>query len=100
MSKQHSRFFLTFVGEMVQLTTDLPSRLEVTSDEGSYIEETSLTLQGFLLDEDLKYYYLGESPDHVTEVVKKVSVKRIRIVPVRTKADEMFDKMEPEGGVN
>lgn len=100
MSKEDSRFFLTFIGEMVQITMNISSRVEASSDEGTMFEEGPLRLQGFLLDEDDKFYYLGGSPDHVTDAIKKVAVKHIRIVPLRTKADEIFDGMEPEGGVN
>lgn len=100
MSKEESRFFLTFIGEMVMITTDIATKAEMTSEEGTMYEEGPLRLQGFLLDEDDKFYYLGGSPDNVTDAIKKIAVKHIKIIPARTQADDIFDGMEPEGSVN
>lgn len=93
-------FFLTFVGEYVQITTNIISKTEALSEESTVIEEGPLRLQAYLLDEDESWYYIGGSPDQVTDAIKKVAVKHIRIVPMRSEVDIIFDGMEPEGGVN
>lgn len=100
MSNEESRFFLTFIGEYVQLTLKISAKTEAQTEDATVLEEGPIVLQGFLLDEDKKYYYLGGSPDHVTDAIKKVTVARVRIVEVRTKADDIFDAMETEGGIN
>jgi hypothetical protein len=95
-----SLFFQTFVGEYVQVTTDIMVKSQLESEEGVIIQETPLVFQGFLLDEDSKYYYLGEGPGEIANAVKIDSVKGISIVPqvvVKTEFDNILDDMpDPE----
>lgn len=96
-----SLFFLTFIGEYVQIKLDLSSKMHAESNEGLVTEEGPLTLQGYLLDMDKNFYYLGGSPGSVTDAVKKIAVKHIRIVPVeqpKTIFDDILDSAIPGQG--
>ena len=94
---EESLFFLTFIGEYVQVTSNLMTKKQIETDEGVGILETPITIVGYLLDEDDKYYYMGGRPDSVSDAIKKTSVKMIQIVEFKTELDEVLDSMgEPE----
>lgn len=90
-------FFNIFAGELVQITTDVRIKTVADSEEGSTISEFPVTIQGYLLDQDLMYYYLGESPGAVSTAITITSVKAITIVESKTEFDEILDDMpEPK----
>lgn len=93
MSKEEfTLFFNTFVGEFVQITTGMMTKEQIDTEQGSAIAEGPVILGGYLLDEDDKYYYLGPTPDGITDAIKKVTVKHIQIIPPKSKYDEIMDK--------
>ena len=61
--------------------------------------KTSLSIQGFLIEVDDDYVYLGYDPDVICQAVKKDS-----IVHIETMTDElddiMIDGAKTEGGLN
>lgn len=97
VEQEESLFFLTFIGEFVEVTTNLMVKSQIETEEGTGISESPITIRGYLLDEDNKYYYMGGRPDAVSNAIKKTSVKLIEIVEPKTQLDEVLDSMgEPE----
>ena len=73
------------------------TKSQIETEEGTGISESPITITGYLLDEDDKYYYMGGRPDSITNAIKKASVKLIEIVEMKTHMDEMLDAIgEPE----
>jgi hypothetical protein len=92
-----SLFFQTFVGEFVEVTTDIMIKTQIDTEEGIALQESPLSIQGFLLDEDDKYYYLGSGPGEIEHAVKIENVKAIGIAKVKSVYDDVFDAMpDPE----
>lgn len=63
-------FFLTFIGEFVEVA-------------GSFLHDNSevpIILQGYILDTDKDYYFLGETSEEITSAIKKENVKYIKII--------------------
>lgn len=63
-------FFLTFIGELVEIA-------------GSFYHgdsEAAIKIAGFVLDADDEFYYLGDSPDEITQAIRRDRVIYIQIM--------------------
>ncbi len=89
-------FLLSFIGEMVQVLTDFTlttSNFVENASDGSLSNEDSahpLIVEGYLLDSDNNYIYLGSSPDQVSQAIKK---ERIVFIQTLDKKDELSELM-------
>ena len=54
-------FFLSFIGEVVSITTTLKASETLQLDEEVVQVDMPNTFEGYLLDVDDEYYYLGET---------------------------------------
>jgi hypothetical protein len=63
-------FFLTFIGELVEVA-------------GSFYHENvevPITIQGYILDTDKDYYFMGDTPEEITRAIRKDSVIYIQVI--------------------
>lgn len=89
-------FLLSFIGEMVQVLTDFvltASQINESSDGSVSSEDNShpLIVEGYMLDSDDTYIYLGPTPDQVGQAVKK---ERIVFIQILDKKDSLSDIMD------
>lgn len=92
-------FLLSFIGETVQVLTDfvLTSSQARESTDGEMIGEDvehPLIVEGYMLDSDDTYIYLGSSPDQVSQAIKK---DKIVFIQVLDKKDSLSDIMDSLG---
>lgn len=96
---KNSTFFDTFVGEFVHLVTKLPMQIDSSNEDSRTIQSDLFRLEGYLLDIDEKYYYLGETNQEVGIAVSISEVLSISIA--KTELDGILDIIEtpedPEG---
>lgn len=76
-------FYSTFIGELVELTTQF--RVGDSQVVGS--------LTAYILDVDEDYYYLGDSPEEVSSVVKKEAIYSIMITKNKSWKEVMLDEL-------
>lgn len=69
--KRNNLFYATFIGEHVQLTGEFSFPT---------LDGTMTSIQGFLLDVDGDYLYLGLTPDEVYMAVERDKLFSINIV--------------------
>lgn len=81
----HDLFFLTFVGEFVEIVGS------TLSGDGTAI--VPLVVTGFLLDLDDKFYYLSDDGMSVKRAIKITDLKAIEIVETKTHFDQMLDNV-------
>lgn len=77
-------FFLTFVGEHVELA-------------GSFYhsdQEAAIKVQGYILDIDDEYYYLGDTPEEITNAIKRDRVIYIQVIPKVNEYQQMLMEMD------
>jgi len=73
-NKTLNTFFLAFVGQEVNITTNLKMTVAETSIEaGSF----PVFYEGIMLDFDDEYYYLGKNPIEINQAVKRSEVVHI-----------------------
>ena len=86
-------FFLTFIGEKVEILCSF-EMLE---------KQFPQLVQGYLLDKDDEYLYLGSGPDEIHSVVRREDVKYLQIIKDIDPMTEVLDNMpkpEKEEDVN
>lgn len=82
-------FFLTFVGELVEILASFPHKNS----------ELPISVIGYVLDADKEYYYLGDTPDEITQAVQRSKVVHIQIVEPFNPALAALENMDmPEEG--
>lgn len=87
-------FHITFIGEFVEILTPI-YRKHIQGDESGVSDETiPIVLQGYILDIDDTYLYVGDTPEAITQAVFKNDARIIRIVKEQNPYDDMLDQME------
>src|SRR5574343_512079 len=86
--KSNDLFFMTFVGEFVSVLSTMEHTAMMQTEEGMVEETAPMILQGYMLDMDEEYYYLGETQMNVSRAIKKSSVNAIEITD---RKDEFSD---------
>jgi hypothetical protein len=83
-------FFLTFVGEYVEVTT----KLMATEPESKLT--VPISFQGFLLEQDEQFYYIGPGPGNIAQAIKKELVGIFTIVNPENEMDTILTDFKPE----
>jgi hypothetical protein len=86
-------FVLAFMGEFVSVITDIMI-VEYNQTEVQTLEQNApMVTQGFLLDTDSKFLYLGENPLEVTQAVSKNRITMVRIDRKKSRYEEMLEEL-------
>lgn len=81
MSKKNDAFGEMFLGEYIRITTKRNATMDVPTEDGDVLPITaSIEYEGFLVDFDEKYLYIGEKSDQVSQAVKRKEVLGVTIV--------------------
>lgn len=91
-------FLLSFVGEFVQVLTDFvlsASQMNETSDGSLSSEDMShpLIVEGYMLDSDDSYVYLGPTPDQIGQAIKKDRIVFIQVLENKDTLDEIMNSL-------
>jgi hypothetical protein len=70
-------FLLSFIGEYVNVVTDIMITDFTSSEEGQLEQNAPMVSRGYMLDCDSDYLYLGEDPFEITQAVQR---KRIVLI--------------------
>ena len=87
-------FFLTFVGEFVIMMTKLKTTTSSHTEEGSVEETNMATFDGYLLDVDDSFFYIGANGMEVSKAIRKDQVVYIEIIRPKDQYDGLLDNMK------
>src|ERR1041384_1974834 len=80
IENEFNLFFETFIGEYVEIMTNTKTTETVQHEDGTVQSgEYAMIVNGYLLDEDENYYFLGRDSEEVTHCVKKDEVILVSI---------------------
>lgn len=93
--KKHSKenqqtFVLSFIGEYVNVVTDIMITDFTSSEEGQLEQNAPMVSRGYLLDCDSDYLYLGEDPFEITQAVQR---RRIVLIQREIKSSPYEDML-------
>lgn len=83
-----SSFFLSFIGEYVQVVTTFQL---ATADSPEVA--MPLIIEGYMLDADDQYVYMGEEGDQIRQAVKLDYVVYVHILEKDSEIEEIFSAL-------
>lgn len=86
-------FYNIFVGEFVQIVTEVQTKTVQQSEEEIKESNHPVILEGYLLDVDDDFYYLGDTPNSISSGVKKTKIVHIQIAEPKSYMDDILDEM-------
>lgn len=103
VKKLTDTFFDIFAGEFVSITTKLQQKVTQQTEENVLQSESFLSIQGFLVDKDDLYYYIGDKPNSILAAIKINEVVHVEITQeenVFTNILEQLDVPTDKKGAN
>jgi len=95
--KANDLFFQTFIGEYVLLLTKLKTTSIEHTEEGSTESTNLASFEGFILDVDDNFYYIGDDHQSVNKAIRKDQIVYIAITDPNSQYDTIMDEAkEPE----
>lgn len=93
VSEQIDTFVLAFMGEFVNVITDIMIVDYAQNDVQTLEQNAPMVVKGFLLDSDNNYLYLGDNPLEVSQAIAKNRITVVQIERKKSKYEEMLDEM-------
>lgn len=85
--------FDAFIGEHVNITTDMKTTIAMSSEDGTAEETRNTVVSGFFLDMDDEYIFLGYDARQVSRALVRKECKLIEISREPHVFDEILDSM-------
>lgn len=79
-SNEPSLFFMNFQGELMNFLLDTSLNSVVETEEGIQSTEMPLSIQGYLVDEDDQFYYIGDIPPNLDKITIDKAVSKSRVI--------------------
>jgi len=101
-----NRIFENFTGEHITILLNKDTRQTVEIDGRLQIIQSPALVEGYLIDEDEEFYYLGPNPDSFNQAVNKRYIVHIEISKEETKKDVLhqlemlLDSPDEDTGLN
>lgn len=89
-----SIFFDTFIGEYVEVLTKIITTKREETEDRLIQSNKPIILQGYMLDMDKEYYYLGNASDNIVSAIRKDEVVYVEIVDKKDELDLKLDDMD------
>jgi hypothetical protein len=94
MKKKASDFYSMFVGEHVMLVLKQCITKSYATEDGSSVEESPLVYEGYMMDMDDTYFFLGFDAKSISMAVLRTEVVSISVTEKEEKDDFSVDNME------
>lgn len=89
-----SVLFLAFQGELIDVYLDSKSQVSRETEDGVEVAEMQLMINGYLVDEDDNYLYLGEAPLQTDRAVSKSRILTIALTKAEDHLTNFLDGVE------
>jgi hypothetical protein len=87
-------FFSTFIGEKVEIVASFYQDYMEETEERRVSNHSPASIQGYILDLDPVFLYLGKNPHEVSMCLRRDSVLYIEILVEKSAYDEMLENFE------
>lgn len=92
-NEQIDTFVLAFMGEFVNIVTDIMIVEYVQNDTQTLEQNAPMVAQGYVLDIDDVYFYLGDNPLEVARAIAKNRIVMISVERKKSKYEELLENM-------
>lgn len=89
-------FLLSFIGEKVMVLTDFvlkTSSIDETETVQDYSPPQPLIIEGYMLDSDYNYVYMGSTANQVNNAVKKDRIVYIQVLEEKDLLSELIGNL-------
>lgn len=86
-------FLLTFVGEYVNIVTDILITEFTNTEEGTLEQSAPMVARGYMLDCDSQYVYVGDNPFEVSQAILRKKIVLIQRQLEKSAYDDMLNDM-------
>lgn len=94
--KDLDTFFLTFSGQEIVVTLNNSISATHHAEEGFINESVPLSREGFLLDYDEDWIYLGNSPTEINRAILKSNILDIEVKEEPDLFTQVLEEFEPQ----
>jgi hypothetical protein len=94
MKKKANDFYSMFVGEHVMLVLKQSVVKSTSTDDGYLSEESPLVYEGYMMDMDETYFFLGFDAKSISMAVQRTEVTSISVTEKEEADDFSVDNME------
>lgn len=98
MSK-NSRLFKIFENKFVSIITRMKMEKQTSSGDMIEIIKTPVSINGYLVDSDDKFYYLGHSPDSINQAIPHTDVAHIEVVAQDAEIADVMEQLLLNGEI-
>src|SRR5277367_5983360 len=84
-------FFATFIGEKVEIVANFYQDYSEETEDRRVSNHSPASIQGFILDLDPVFIYLGKNPHEVCMCLRRDSVLYIEVLVDKSPYDEMLE---------
>jgi len=84
----------SFLGEYIRLILEPVTRLSHAKGDEMIDSETNIAIDGYLLEKDDNYFYLGSTAGSVTQAIRRDLVMIIQTELDKDEYSEYLDKLE------
>lgn len=89
-----NRVFENFAGEFITILLNKDTKQTIEMDGKLHIVQSPAIIEGFLIDEDDEYYYIGHTDKAFNQVVNKRYIVHIELGnPDKERIDSDFDML-------
>jgi hypothetical protein len=89
------RFFEMLAGEFIQVVLDKDVESSVQTEKTVSINKTPLIVEGYLVEEDDVYVFLGQQPNTITQAIRKEYIIHIQVT---SEENSMFNQIDTDVG--
>ncbi len=93
MVKKESLLYINFIGELVEVVLKSTQKIIHGNEDGVDESTHPIAIQGFLMDEDEEYYFLGDTMTSMSKAVRKDQIVCIQMLEQKTVFDEILEEM-------
>jgi hypothetical protein len=92
-------FMKNFVGLKVEIVADFYQKYQEETEVSRITNEAPASIQGFILEVDDHFIYLGKNHTNPTMALKRETVLYIEVIQDKNEYEQLLDEMDiPDGG--
>ena len=90
----NTELYLAFIGEFVEMATNVIVSRSEQNEDSVITSNEPLSIQGYLLDIDDEFYYIGSTPDGMSAVIRRENVMLMTITEEENLLEDILNSMD------